>query len=371
VSLALVGAAIWQVSNHTPLSNDTGAAAAAAPDCGPQAAPSLDDRPSPAESTAPAEPADAQARSPHGPRQQTESILALADYDAREALRLTEAIADDMERRALRLAIVKRWAAQDADGAIAWAEAHPDGEWQPALAAAFAGAAAQPSIAIAVAERLIARSPERVGDYGQHLIAGLAEAAAFTEAAGFAATAPADVRAAWLHDAFFHWAAHDPTAAVRACEQLSAGDTRLLAVKGLVAGWAQRDPAAVANYALQLETGGQRLDALNQALPQWVARDPAGAATWLVRQDLIAEFDAGSSALATLPELVQRQPATAVKWAASIAEPTLRANTLRGVATEWARRDAGELAIFIASAFELPESDRETLREGLKPAPDA
>lgn len=298
-------------------------------------------------------------------------LLALSDRDPREALRLTGRVADDVRQRALRLAVVRRWATRDAAAAVAWAEVQPDGEWQPALAAAFDGAAVDAGAAIDVAEQLIARSPERAGDYGQYLIAGLAHAQAFAAAAEFAAGAPADLREAWLHDAFFHWAAEDPAAAARACEDLGRGEIRLLATKGLIAGWAKRDPAALAAYALNLETGTARAEAFSQALPQWVARDPAAVASWLVAQDLVADFDAGTVALATQPELLRTRPVIAVKWAASITEPTLRANTLRAVAMEWARRDPSGLSEYLASVHELPEPDRDTLRDGLSAPPDS
>ena len=298
-------------------------------------------------------------------------LLALADSDGREALRLTAGIADEMERRALRLEIVKRWAVQHPADAVAWADGQPDGEWQPALASAFAGAAAQPWAAIELAERLIHASRARAGDYGEYLIAGLVRAAAFTEAAGFAVAAPVEFRAAWLHDAFFHWGANDAAAAVRACAQLSGADVRLLATKGLIAGWATAAPAAVASYALALEPRELRVDALSQALPQWVARDPAAAAAWLVRQDLSPDFDVGSAALATQPELLRSRPALAITWAASIAEPALRANALRAAAIEWGRRNPAALAEFIATAVELPDADRSILRDGLTPPPDA
>ena len=71
-----------------------------------------------------------------------------------------------------------------------------------------------------------------------------------------------------------------------------------------------------------------------------------------------------------MPNLVNLQPEIAVGWAESLAEPGLRANTLRLVAQQWAQRDAEAVRRFLAATPNLLAADRAALMEGSNPQSD-
>jgi hypothetical protein len=143
------------------------------------------------------------------------------------------------------------------------------------------------------------------------------------------------------------------------------------AFQGLVSGWAESNPAGLASYAMHLAPGEDRSRALGQAMPDWVARDPLGASQWMVGNFIPSpDLDGSVAAVASLPNLVSRQPEIAVGWAENITDPVLRASTLRAVVQQWAGRDQGAASIFIASLTGLPAEDRQALLEGLDAPPN-
>ncbi len=295
----------------------------------------------------------------------------IAGVQARRALALANLESDPDRRRERVLAAVEAWASVDPAESVAWSDAQPDGERELALAAAFQGAVKDSAAAAQLARELCLRRPERAGDYGQHLLTALARAAAYAAAADFAASASGELRDAWVQEAYSSWAQHDPAAALAASSAIDDANLRSLALRGLIAGWADVEPSEVMESVLLLPAGPMRDEALSQALPQWVAHDPAAAATWLRSQGAHPTFDGGAAALASRPELTTTQPDIATRWAASIVDPTARANALRSAALEWAHRDPEALERFIEFTPGLRETDRVVLREGLDPAPDA
>jgi hypothetical protein len=110
---------------------------------------------------------------------------------------------------------------------------------------------------------------------------------------------------------------------------------------------------------------------MSQALPQWVSRDPIAASEWMINHyDPSPDSDAGVAAVAMMPNLLNRRPEIAVAWAESIAEPVLRANTLRSVAQQWAQQDSEACRRFIDSTPNLLANDRTALMDGLNPRPN-
>ncbi|HEX2854534.1 MAG TPA: hypothetical protein VHO24_14990 [Opitutaceae bacterium] len=297
----------------------------------------------------------------------------LASRDPGLALRLAAAETNTVRALELRHRVLRIWAAKNPEAAAAWANALPNGEWQPALAAVFVGAAENPDEAMRVARALCAENPSQAGDYGQILIMSLATVGAYETGARFALATGEDVehRAAWLHTAFFHYGMHQPTAALTLIERLGASSVSSVTFQGAISGWAATNPAQAANYAIGLAPGPDRTFALSETLPQWVSRDAVKAAAWILQFDPISDMDAGAAAVASQSGLVQQQPDAAFRWAASIAEPTLRANTLRSLALQCAPQNAGAIRDFLRRIPDLPESDRSALLDSLSPNPDA
>src|SRR6185436_3739949 len=122
--------------------------------------------------------------------------------------------------------------------AAAWVLALPSGEQHAALGAVFAGAAGRPSELMRLGRQLGERFPEAAGEYGQLVINALTETGAYESAAHFAATDATPNREAWLNAAFFHWASHQPEAALKELGNMADSVARNAAFQGVVAGWA-------------------------------------------------------------------------------------------------------------------------------------
>lgn len=267
--------------------------------------------------------------------------------------------------------VLREWAAENPAAAAEWADRLPDDQRSLALEAVFKGTAQRPEEAVRAARELSEKRPQRSGDYGYWLIAGLTEGGAFAEAARFAIDDNSSHRAAWLRPIFSRWAAQQPDEALRAVERIGDAAARRISLEGAFSGWASVDPAALAWHAMTLAPGEERTMALDNALPQWMRREPMAAAEWLGRFDATNELDSGIEAAALNPELVQGRPLVALAWAASIADPTLRANTLRLLVEDWAPRDPEGVREFIVSTPGLPLTDRSALLEALNSPPDA
>ena len=310
-------------------------------------------------------------RTPASERDMAAALEELATHDPKRALTRALGEGNFRLRQNLRNAVLRGWATVSPDEAATWALALPEGDRQLALGAVFEGAAKQPEEAAKLATRLCSQDPALAGDYGQFLITGLSEAGAYENAVQFAITNNSAHHSSWLNAAFFQWSSHQPEQALAAFGKISDPAARMPAFQGLILGWSMANPAAVAAYAANLAPGENRAEALSQALPQWANVDPVSASEWMVSHfDPSPDLDAGVAAVATMPNLLNARPEVAVGWAESIAEPVLRANTLRMISQQWAQRDSGALRRFVASTPDLPAIDRSALLDGLNPPPD-
>jgi hypothetical protein len=310
-------------------------------------------------------------RTPATEREMVASLEELAARDPDRAMALALSEGNVRLRQDLRHAALRGWASVSPDPAAAWALALPEVDRQTALEAVFVGAARRPEDALQLGQRLRKQNPELAGDCGQFLLNGLTEAGAYETAARFAMTDNSENHGAWLNAAFFQWATHQPEQALTAFGKISDPETRIPAFQGMILGWAMANPAAMAAYAANLAPGENRSQAFSQALPLWANRDPIAASEWMINHfDSGPDLDAGVAAVATMPNLVNLQPEIAVGWAESLAEPGLRANTLRLVAQQWAQRDAEAVRRFLAATPNLLAADRAALMEGSNPQSD-
>jgi hypothetical protein len=311
------------------------------------------------------------ARTPATEQQMAEALQELAARDPEHAMAIALAETNLRLRQVLRHAVLRGWASVAPAAAASWSLALPDGDRQLCLEAVFAGAAERPEAALQLAQQLRGQHPELAADCGQFLVSALCKVGAYEKAVAFAGADFSAEQAAWLNTAFFEWASHQPDAARSALDRVRQGAARDAAFEGLVLGWAMANPGSLATYAMKLPPGDDRARALTQALPQWVGRDTVLASDWINRMEPTPDLDPGVAAVATLPALISKRPEIAIGWAETIAEPVLRANTLRSVAQEWARRDADGLRRFLATTPNLEPADQRVLAEGLLPGPDA
>jgi hypothetical protein len=294
----------------------------------------------------------------------------MAALDPKRAMTLALEQSDFKLREKLRDAVLRGWARVSPDDAAAWALGLALEDQRAALVAVLGGAAVRPEEAVRIGRMLSDGHPELAGEYGQLLIDALTETGAYREAVRFAYGDKTENQPAWLNATFFHWASHQPEAALQALGKISNPSARNIAFQGMIAGWAANNPVALAEYAMRLSPGTDRAQVLNQTLPEWVSRDPLGASEWMIRRFTPSpEMDVGVAAVATLPHLIADRPEIAVGWAENIAEPQLRIETFRQIAREWALRDAEGVRRFAATP-NLSDEARNAFVEGSTPPGD-
>jgi hypothetical protein len=307
-----------------------------------------------------------QPRTPAVDDEKADCLSQLATLDPGRAMALALGESDFKLREKLRDAVLRGWATKFPNEPAAWALQLAPADQSTALAAVFSGAASRPQEAEKLARSLGGNFPDRAGEFGQIAITALTAAGAYESAVNFAAADPSPNRAAWLNAAFFHWAAHQPEAALRGLSAIAAADARGAAFQGLVTGWADANPAAFADYVMRLAPGEDRTQAFARTLPEWVSREPMEASEWMIRHFTPStDMDSGVAAVALLPNLIASKPEVAVGWAENISEPSLRAETLRKIAREWAQRDADAVKHFLAITPNLGDDERNAFQDGL------
>lgn len=264
----------------------------------------------------------------------------LAAFDPQRALALAGNEADPELRQTLLEAALRGWGrgAEHPEDAVAWARTQTLLDDSQAIASIFQGAAADPDKALQLARELSEQEPEKAGDYGGNLVAALARARQFDRAAGFATSAPEEVRLDLLNAAYSHWADSDPTAALKNLGTSSDPTVQSAAFAAVMSRWARNDAKAATEHALTLPEGSDRTLALSMSLRNWAAVDAPAAAAWILRFDPSPELDFGAAILASSPDTLTH-PEVATSWAESIVDPRLRVRVLAGVVREWAAVD--------------------------------
>lgn len=256
--------------------------------------------------------------------------------------------------------------------------ARPDADWSDNASwdnsrAAFDGSLdlfvesvrRNPADAVALAHELSQQNPSRSSDHGQWLVDALMGAGAFDTAFVFLRDETSSRRAAWLQQVFATWGANDPARALQQAAALGRAEDSEQARDAALSGWAAADPEQAARFSIGLSERQARTRALDAALPRWVERDAVGAAAWLEQFDPLTELDAGAEALAILNQRSGGEVRAGLAWAASIADPTRRANTLHAIGTDGAMSDESAVSRFVEETAALSELDRRTLRDAI------
>lgn len=287
-----------------------------------------------------------------------------------QAISLALAEPHAARRRRWRDAALRGWATVASENAAAWVMRQPPGGDENAdIAAVFAGAAAQPAVAFALAQRFAEFSPSHAAQQGSLLITALAETGQFNRAAEFALSAKPELREAWTTAAFSRWSEEQPQVAATAATMLEDPVLRDLAWRAAVANWAQNEAPSLADYAVRLPAGEARTYALGEALRQWIDHDTPRAARWLDQLDPSRDTDLAVSLIAMHPALAQHSPDVALTWAESITEPTARSRAVARVVKSWADIDPAAARGYARTTTALLPEDREDLLPGEHFAP--
>ena len=210
---------------------------------------------------------------------------------------------NDPEKKML-VALVGRWAWQDAPALRSWLTDH----------ATTLDVAVVQKLGDAV-KKLAGQDPAATRAWAEALPNGpLREQVGFQIA--LSACAEGDFRqAAAAYEAV---AATDPTGAL-------AGQ--------LAAALAGQDGAAAAEWAMQRSEGPARTAAVSAVAEQWSQRDPRGAAAWIEQMPPGAEHDAAVHEF--VAKVVYADPPTAAEWVKQVTDPAKRAKAAEEVFFIW------------------------------------
>jgi len=341
-------------------------------------------------------------------RRQQDVRLWASDLLAEEihsAMALVASMPGRRDREWAMRAVVARWGAVDAPGALSYVVAMANGpEKERLLAGVVEGmAAVSPETAVAALRQLpeaarVAALPQVLREmaardpgaalrlHAELTVAGTSLSKAtlrgiFQE---WAATDPAGALRAslGLEDTGYQqtvidqWAYENPTAAARA----AMGDPRLLA--RAMEAWARDDPRAASGYVASLSDPGMRSGAARAVARSWARASPVEAAAWagagpsaegmdrghllgeVVQQWVPKDPDATGRWLETLPQDLSRDVAVryyawkiedmdagaAVQWASTIRQEQLRVTQQETAARAWLKQDEPAARAWIAGS---------------------
>ena len=311
----------------------------------------------------------AQPHTPAGDAAMCALIQQLAETDPERALGFALQERHRRRRTDWLYAALRGWAGVDPEAAVARLATLPAADREGAEGAVLDGAVRRPDTAVVLAQRLMQGEPDAARSHANQLLSAFSRAGDYAAAANFAAALPDTIRAEMLGTAYQYWAQSQPERALAGAMNLPAGETRKAAVDAALSGWAQNDPAGLAEVAMNMTSGEDRTAALQTALRDWVQSDPKAASDWVNRRDPNPELDAGTAAVAVLPQLVARRPETAAGWAETITEPRLRSQTMVCLLHQWAAAQPAAALEYARNSPALLPDDRASLLEALGASP--
>jgi hypothetical protein len=288
----------------------------------------------------------------------------LAATDPKRAMELAQAEGNLKLRTDLKQAALSGWASTAPADASAWALALSNqSDRSAAMKTVFASAAAaNPAEAVRVANLMMQQGIDGIQGYGSSLIDALCAAGNFETAAQFAAGGDSGQRRGWLGEMYSQWAGLQPEQAAAAAMAITDPDIQNGALHGVIGGWAQADPAALTQFLSQTPPGSDRGQMMGQALWNWVRIDSVAAADWINNSDMGADLDQGILTVAS-KDLSEDNftPSTAVSWAESINDDTLRSEALRNVLRNWVLMDLPAATSYFNQTTDLLPADREQI----------
>ncbi|MDB6132709.1 MAG: hypothetical protein JWM59_952 [Verrucomicrobiales bacterium] len=139
-----------------------------------------------------------------------------------------------------------------------------------------------------------------------------------------------------------HWAQRDPAAAAEWVDAAQPAWERTRLMDSLGYAWLQSDPAAAADWWLRRAPGP---DTLVKIINVWAQEDPNAAGTWLSRQPPGPQSDTARMTFAR--QVADLDPASALRWAETVTDPTQREGTIDHIWETWHARDTAEANTFL------------------------
>ncbi|HEX4667542.1 MAG TPA: hypothetical protein VH207_13170 [Chthoniobacterales bacterium] len=148
----------------------------------------------------------------------------------------------------------------------------------------------------------------------------------------------------------------DPERAKKWASQLPNEEARRQADHMIAIQWAFSDPAAATQWSSNLPRA-ERTTTLGESMGLWALQDPTAAAKWLGQY----EGPGRDEAVQTFSlNVAPKDPATALSWAATIADPKLRASAEEQLAGDWLKRDRHAATGWIQNSS-LPADEKSRL----------
>jgi len=119
------------------------------------------------------------------------------------------------------------------------------------------------------------------------------------------------------------------------------------AVEEVAEQWAEQDPQAVIEWGANLPETAQA-DVYSEALDEWTERDPLAASEYLASMPASAAKDSAVEGFAT--ELAKNDPESALVWAQTIGDESLRNEALTDVAQSWYRQDQAAVEAWLPTS---------------------
>lgn len=294
--------------------------------------------------------------------EQRQLLEALAAVDPEAAMALAQQLKGDSQPRAVS-AVLAIWGEKDPEAAWKWVS--PENVYQYDLLLEVFGKN-DPEMAGRYAGNLAASRPELAQEVYLAALIGIGHTGAYGAARKLAETALVNEsdRYALMNYVAGNWAAYDPQAASQWVMSQS-GEAQASALVGLGESWSHADPQAAANFAAGLTGSPQRQLLLQQSISKWLMQDPTAATNWLAAADNHQDYDQAVHSLATLPNLVRDQTATALSWSERIYDSNLRMSAVQQILLEMKTKDPAGAASYARSAPNLSASQRTQLLNSL------
>ncbi len=193
---------------------------------------------------------------------------------------------------------------------------------------------------------------------------GMAYAGHFTEARQIVGTLPVatdDERGMLINFVAGQWARFQPADAAEWIASLPPGAPRDQALANVTGSWAETNPAGAADYAVSLPAGPTRQTALRQAVASWLATDPDGARAWVIKTNQHEDFDQAVQSIATDVNLAATEPVRALKWAETIFDDALRAQSVSTILYNWFPRDPAGATAYVRTSTALTADQKAEL----------
>ena len=119
------------------------------------------------------------------------------------------------------------------------------------------------------------------------------------------------------------------------------------AVEEVAERWAEQDPQAVIEWGADLPESAQA-EVYYQALDEWTKSDALAASEYLTSMPVSAAKDSAVEGFAT--ELAKEDPESAIVWAQTIGDESLRSDAVTEVAQNWYRQDQAAVKAWLPTS---------------------